>query len=328
MMPQEIIFILLLSSLQGTESITADSSSINITQVTSTDSISNLPTHKTERTVTTARTPNLSVTSSTAIKELTTSGTAVDTNTQTNNITPTSMSATSLLKTELQPTVSAKGVSHSSTSNSRMSPTLPISTTISSDLSTISKSYVTTPSVYQSETVSVNFTTAGSVVNPTTLVSTNKTQIDGITVPPTTVLPNVSTMPWTTKITSMTNLSTQTPIPHSSLIDNSSEAREPQKGHRNHGGVVFGAIVGAVLGCALISLVGYFLCGKRKSESFGHQRLYDDTRNDPVLRLDNAPEPYSANFGDLSYFNPPTTNETAMHDAIPMDDMTLSRLSP
>lgn len=47
-----------------------------------------------------------------------------------------------------------------------------------------------------------------------------------------------------------------------------------------------------------------------------------------VLRLDNAPEPYSANFGDLSYFNPPTTNETATHDVIPMDDMTLSRLSP
>lgn len=23
------------------------------------------------------------------------------------------------------------------------------------------------------------------------------------------------------------------------------------------------------------------MCAKRKSESFGHQRLYDDTRNDP-----------------------------------------------
>lgn len=44
---------------------------------------------------------------------------------------------------------------------------------------------------------------------------------------------------------------------------------------------MFGAIVGAVLGCTLISLVGYFLCGKRKSDAFGHQRLYDDTRNDP-----------------------------------------------
>lgn len=55
----------------------------------------------------------------------------------------------------------------------------------------------------------------------------------------------------------------------------------PFADNHNKGGTVFGAIVGAVLGCALISLVGYFICGKRKPKSFAHQRLYDDTRNDP-----------------------------------------------
>lgn len=52
-----------------------------------------------------------------------------------------------------------------------------------------------------------------------------------------------------------------------------------------NGGVIFGTIVGAMLGSALICLVGYLICGKRKTESFGHQRLYDDTRNDPGNNL-------------------------------------------
>ena len=58
-------------------------------------------------------------------------------------------------------------------------------------------------------------------------------------------------------------------------------ATSPPSENHNHGAVVFGAVVGAVLGSALIGLAGYFMCTKRKSESFGHQRLYDDTRNDP-----------------------------------------------
>lgn len=51
--------------------------------------------------------------------------------------------------------------------------------------------------------------------------------------------------------------------------------------NHSNGGVIFGAIVGVVLGTALIGLAGYFMCKKRKSEGFVHQRLYDDTRNDP-----------------------------------------------
>lgn len=45
-------------------------------------------------------------------------------------------------------------------------------------------------------------------------------------------------------------------------------------------GVVFGAILGAILGASLLTLVGYLLCGKKKTSSFSHRRLYDD-RNEP-----------------------------------------------
>lgn len=45
-------------------------------------------------------------------------------------------------------------------------------------------------------------------------------------------------------------------------------------------GIVFGGILGAILGASLLSLVGYLLCGQRKTDSFSHRRLYDD-RNEP-----------------------------------------------
>lgn len=51
-----------------------------------------------------------------------------------------------------------------------------------------------------------------------------------------------------------------------------------------------------------------------------------------VLRLDNTPELYDANFGDLSYYSPTSTTETMSqnnkdkpYDTIPMDDMTSSQ---
>ncbi|XP_007950155.1 mucin-15 [Orycteropus afer afer] len=106
---------------------------------------------------------------------------------------------------------------------------------------------------------------------------------------------------------------------------------DPQEENRNTG-VVFGAILGAILGASLLSLVGYLLCGKRKTDSFSHRRLYDD-RNEPVLRLDNAPEPYDMSFGNSNYYNPtgidssmPEGREHA-HDGIPMDDIPPLRTS-
>uniref|UniRef100_A0A8C8YVR3 Mucin 15, cell surface associated n=1 Tax=Prolemur simus TaxID=1328070 RepID=A0A8C8YVR3_PROSS len=109
---------------------------------------------------------------------------------------------------------------------------------------------------------------------------------------------------------------------NSKLFPNTSD---PQKENRNTG-VVFGAILGAILGASLLTLVGYLLCGKRKTDSFSHRRLYDD-RNEPVLRLDNAPEPYDVSFGNSSYYNP-TGNDSSMpegqenaRDSIPMGDI-------
>ncbi|KAM5224073.1 mucin-15 [Hipposideros larvatus] len=115
---------------------------------------------------------------------------------------------------------------------------------------------------------------------------------------------------------------------NSKLFPNTSD---PQEDNRNTG-VVFGAILGAILGASLLSLVGYLLCGKRKTNSFSHRRLYDD-RNEPVLRLDNAPEPYDVSFGNSSYYNS-NVNDSSMpagrentRDGIPMDDIPPLRTS-
>ncbi|XP_012782510.2 mucin-15 [Ochotona princeps] len=106
---------------------------------------------------------------------------------------------------------------------------------------------------------------------------------------------------------------------------------DSQKENRNTG-VVFGTILGAILGVSLLSLVGYLLCGKRKTDLFSHRRLYDD-RNEPVLRLDNAPEPYDVSFGNSSYYNP-TVNDSSVpqirehaRDGIPMEDIPALRTS-
>lgn len=115
---------------------------------------------------------------------------------------------------------------------------------------------------------------------------------------------------------------------NSKIFPNTSD---PQEENRNTG-VVFGAILGAILGASLLTLVGYLLCGKKKTSSFSHRRLYDD-RNEPVLRLDNAPEPYDVSFGNASYYNQ-TVNDSSMpagrenaRDGIPMDDIPPLRTS-
>ncbi|XP_054441954.1 mucin-15 [Pteronotus mesoamericanus] len=115
---------------------------------------------------------------------------------------------------------------------------------------------------------------------------------------------------------------------NSKIFPNTSD---PQEENRNTG-VVFGAILGAILGASLLTLVGYLLCGKRKTNSFSHRRLYDD-RNEPVLRLDNAPEPYDVSFGNASYYNQ-TVNDSSVpagqenaRDGIPMDDIPPIRTS-
>ncbi|XP_073760940.1 mucin-15 isoform X2 [Callorhinus ursinus] len=81
---------------------------------------------------------------------------------------------------------------------------------------------------------------------------------------------------------------------NNSKISNTSDPQEENK----NTGVVFGTILGAILGASLLSLVGYLLCGKRKMDSFSHRRLYDD-RNEPAgqenardsIPMDDIPQP-------------------------------------
>ncbi|NXG76103.1 MUC15 protein, partial [Baryphthengus martii] len=113
----------------------------------------------------------------------------------------------------------------------------------------------------------------------------------------------------------------------------SPNAKDTKEGKTNKG-VVVGVIVGGILGSILISLIGYFICSKKRSESFAHRRLYDDTRNDPVLHLDNSLGPYDTSFGCASDDKASRADKAeednvgCPSDGIPMDDMAPSPPSP
>lgn len=97
--------------------------------------------------------------------------------------------------------------------------------------------------------------------------------------------------------------------------------------------IIVGVIAGAILVSILIGLIGYFIYGKKRSESFSHRRLYDDTRNDPVLHLDNSLGPYDPSFACTSDDKTSTAdkaeeeNAGCPSDGIPMADMTPSHSS-
>ncbi|NXQ94496.1 MUC15 protein, partial [Sagittarius serpentarius] len=114
----------------------------------------------------------------------------------------------------------------------------------------------------------------------------------------------------------------------------SSNSKDANEDKTNKGVIIVGVIVGALLGSILIGLIGYFICGKKRSESFSHIRLYDDTRNDPVLHLDNSLGPYDTSFGCASGDKTSTAdkaeedNAGCPSDGIPMADMTPPHPSP
>ncbi|NWU58467.1 MUC15 protein, partial [Dromas ardeola] len=114
----------------------------------------------------------------------------------------------------------------------------------------------------------------------------------------------------------------------------SSNSKDANEEKTNRGGVIVGVTVGAILGSILVGLIGYFICGKKRSESFSHRRLYDDTRNDPVLHLDNSLGPYDTSFGCAADEKTSTAdkaeegNAGSPSDGIPMADMTPPHLSP
>ncbi|NWS68326.1 MUC15 protein, partial [Crotophaga sulcirostris] len=120
----------------------------------------------------------------------------------------------------------------------------------------------------------------------------------------------------------------------SSPFTTTSNSKDASEDKTNKGGVIVGVIVGAILVSILIGLVGYFICGKKSSESFSHRRLYDDTRNDPVLHLDNSLGPHDMSFGCASDDKTSTADKAGEDntecpcDGIPMADMTPSHPSP
>ncbi|NXL92111.1 MUC15 protein, partial [Alectura lathami] len=100
---------------------------------------------------------------------------------------------------------------------------------------------------------------------------------------------------------------------HSSTA--SSDAEETNKEKTTKEGVIVGIIVAVILGSILIGLIGYFICGKKRPESFSHRRFYDGTRNNP----DNSFGPYSTCFGTGAAEQ---DNAGCPHDGIPMADVT------
>ncbi|XP_062974868.1 mucin-15 isoform X2 [Elgaria multicarinata webbii] len=293
-----VIFLLLLASLQWirNNSVNATNATVSVSSLSSHNSPTTTykPTSPATSMVASSVTPAVTLKSPTDTNVTGTRSTVMENNSLNSSVTPTSSNIL-LSQTTHQVDFTTNDVTHSSTSISGMSPTLETSTT-SSGLSAITKSYAGTTFVKPSETAPNHFTNVSS----TTTFSPNKTQ-NGITVRPTS---SILTTTSTTLLNTMSNhattglqMSAQTTSLHHSLSDGSAEEREHQKGKPSHGAVVFGAIVGAVLGSALIGLVGYFMCGTRKSELFGHQRLYDDTRNDPVS---SQPGPANADSASLN----------------------------
>ncbi|XP_042302402.1 mucin-15 [Sceloporus undulatus] len=324
MVSKGLMFTLLLASLQWTRnnSVKANISTFSINNSNSTTM------NPSTFTVTSGITP-VTVTSPTDISDSIRKTTGMESSTQNSGINPTSSLNMLLSQNTHNLNFTKEGDNHSAISINSTSVPSGMPTNSNYLSTTISKSAETTVYVTSSETRSNNYSTATYNANFTSMVSSNKTQMDYTTVHPTNNLLNASVTMLTTKSNSITAelwLTSQTTSLHSNFSDSSAEAREHQKENHSHGAVVFGAIVGAALGSALIGLVGYFMCGKRKTESFGHQRLYDDTRSDPVLRLDSTPEPY-----DMSYYNLTMAKETAAqnskekpYDTIPMDDLASS----
>ncbi|NXN30164.1 MUC15 protein, partial [Nycticryphes semicollaris] len=160
-------------------------------------------------------------------------------------------------------------------------------------------------------------------INSTGLFPTTRIILTSLTIKKNSPTPNFNPAQQTTELNH--NFSN-----NSTASSNSKDANEEKT---NKGGVIAGAIVGAILVSILIGLIGYFICGKKRSESFSHRRLYDDTRSNSVLHLDNALGSYNTSFGCASDDKTSTAdkaeedNAGSPSDGIPMADMTPSHLS-
>uniref|UniRef100_A0A4W4H7D5 Mucin-15 n=1 Tax=Electrophorus electricus TaxID=8005 RepID=A0A4W4H7D5_ELEEL len=73
-----------------------------------------------------------------------------------------------------------------------------------------------------------------------------------------------------------------------------------QKNTNNH---AWGAILGIGIAVGITALAVYVITKWRNHRDFSHRKLVEDTRCDPVLRLDNS-EPLDLKFDGCAYYNP------------------------
>ncbi|NXT89683.1 MUC15 protein, partial [Anhinga rufa] len=244
------------------------------------------------------------------------------------NTPPRSTDATTLSSNATM--VSTGGINNSATNFNRIPMSLATFTTMG-DFSGVTKSAAATSTStatpsnstvpYSTPSASV-LPSGNSLSNPVTSFPTGITLTSPM-VKQDSPTPNLKPIQQTTKQNhNFSNPSTASP--------NSKDASEEKT---TKGGVIVGVTVGAISGSILIGLIGYFICSKKRSESFSHRRLYDDTRNDPVLHLDNSLGPYDTSFGYASDDKTSTgdkaetDNAGCPSDGIPMADMTPSHPS-
>ncbi|NXT57193.1 MUC15 protein, partial [Pluvianellus socialis] len=245
-----------------------------------------------------------------------------------NSTRPRSAGGTTLSSTVT--TISRGGI-NSTASNFNRTPTSLATFTTTGDFSGVTQSAASTStSTATPSNSTVTYSTPSAAALPSDNPSTNPTALFPTSITPTT--PTVKDSP-----TTNFNPSQQTTeLNHnfSNPSTASSNSKDANADKTNKGGVIVGVIVGAILGSVLVGLIGYFICGKKRSESFSHRRLYDDTRNDPVLHLDNSLGPYDTSFGCASVDKTNTAdkaeedNAGSPPDGIPMADMKPSHLSP
>ncbi|NXK76340.1 MUC15 protein, partial [Amazona guildingii] len=227
-------------------------------------------------------------------------------------------------------TVSKDRINNSATTFNRIPVSLATLTTIG-DLSQLTKSAsATSTSTEKSSNSTDTYSTPSAAVLPS-----DNSSISATTLLPTSTALTSSTVKEDSNTINFSTILQATELNHN--FSNSSTAlpdsKDANADKTNKGGVIAGVIVGTILLSILIGLTGYFICRKKRSESFSHKRLYDDTRNDPVLHLDNSLGPHDTSFGCVPDDRSSTAdkavedNTGCPSDGIPMADMTSSHFS-
>ncbi|NXL58192.1 MUC15 protein, partial [Chordeiles acutipennis] len=224
-----------------------------------------------------------------------------------------------------------KGAKNKSATNSNRIPVSSARFTTAGDFSGVTKSAAATSS---STATPSNSTDTHSTLSAALLPSDNS-PINSTLLFPTAI---TLTSPTVKQDSPTSNLK---PIQHTTELNHNfsnpstapSNSTDVNKEKTSRAGVIAGVIVGAILGSILIGLIVYFICGKKSSESFSHRRLYDDTRSDPVLHLDNSLGPYDTSFGCATDDKTSRAdkaeedNAGCPSDGIPMAEMSLSHSS-